>query len=192
MSETSMAAIDWLQRSGSLAPLLFILIHLLRSFLFIPVMVLCISGGILFGIVAGTVYSIIGIMLSSLLFYRFIGHLPSVFHRLQKVYQKLSKRGSILTVKQVTVLRLIPFIHFHLLSFCLIEISADFREYTKASLISNFPLAIVYTSLGQSLSGLHWPIVFGLILALVALCMMLRSQSSSFTIQEFIARKSLT
>lgn len=56
------------QTSGFLAPIAFILLHFLRQFLFIPVVVICIAGGVLFGTVAGTFYSVLGLLLSSLLF----------------------------------------------------------------------------------------------------------------------------
>lgn len=57
-----------IEMGGVLSPLLFIILHLIRPMLFLPVVFICISGGILFGPIAGSIYSIIGITMASLLF----------------------------------------------------------------------------------------------------------------------------
>ncbi|MFS0673022.1 TVP38/TMEM64 family protein [Ornithinibacillus sp. 179-J 7C1 HS] len=142
------------QTGGLFAPLLFIMVHLIRPMFFLPVVFICVSGGILFGVFAGTVYSIIGITLSSILFYIFIQWMPKLSKRLLRMKQRLIGKHSELTVTQITLLRLIPFIHFHLLSLCLLEISSNFKDYMKSSLITNIPLALIYTSVGGWLSNL--------------------------------------
>ncbi|UOQ46190.1 VTT domain-containing protein [Halobacillus salinarum] len=174
MGDTSTAIVTWLTHQDAWAPLIFIAIHLLRPFLFIPVMLVCITGGVVFGPIAGSAYSIIGTMLSSLVFYKMIRLLPSGFTRLQSMQKRLLKRHSALTVKQVAILRLIPFIHFHLLSFCLIQISTDFKDYTKSSLMANFPLAVIYTSMGQWLTLLSIPMMLLFSGGLALLCFFAR------------------
>ncbi|MFC7321102.1 TVP38/TMEM64 family protein [Halobacillus campisalis] len=185
MSEASSALLSWIEHQGIWAPLLFIVIHLLRPFFFLPVMVICIIGGVLFGPVAGTAYSVIGTLLSSLLFYRMIRFVPSGFRKLQQMYSRWSGKHAKLTVKQVAVLRLIPFIHFHLLSYCLIEISADFKEYAKSSLVANFPLAFVYTSMGQWITLFSLPVIIGLVSLLLGICYLLRRKYEVFVWHEF-------
>ncbi|WP_077327376.1 TVP38/TMEM64 family protein [Virgibacillus siamensis] len=143
-----------IETGGFFAPLLFISCHLLRPLFFLPVVLICISGGVLFGTVAGTVYSVIGITLSSLLFYGVIRWMPGTLNRLLCLKQKIIGSHSELTTPQIALLRLIPFIHFHLLSLCLFEISVGFKDYMKSSLLSNIPLALVYTSIGKWISGL--------------------------------------
>lgn len=157
---------------GLLAPILFISFHLLRPILFIPVMFICISGGLLFGPIAGTVYSVVGITLSSLVFYAVIKLMPKTHERLTKLKLKLIGHHTPTSTSQIAVLRLIPFIHFHLLSLCLIEMTINFKGYMKSSLLSNIPLAVVYTSLGQQLSALsplNIILFLGLLLILVYL-----------------------
>ncbi|KHE66994.1 TVP38/TMEM64 family protein [Halobacillus sp. BBL2006] len=185
MGETSTAVLAWLEHQDAWAPLLFIGIHLLRPFLFLPVMLVCITGGVLFGPIAGTAYSVIGTMLSSLLFYRTIRLVPSGLKRLRSLKEKWMRKNSTLTVKQVAILRLIPFIHFHLLSYCLIEISADFKEYTKSSLFANFPLAIIYTSMGQWITLLSIPLMVLFSSLLVILCFFVRKKYEVFLWKDF-------
>ncbi|WP_163526553.1 TVP38/TMEM64 family protein [Halobacillus ihumii] len=185
MAETSIAVLAWVEHQGAWAPLLFIAIHLLRPLLFLPVMLVCITGGMLFGPVAGTAYSVIGTLLSSVLFYRMIRLVPFGLKKMQAMYQKWNKRKAHLTVRQVAILRLIPFIHFHLLSYCLIEMSKDFKDYTKSSLLANFPLAVVYTSVGQWITLLSIPMLFLFSGFLALACYLLRKKYEVLIWQDF-------
>ena len=142
------------QTGGLFAPLLFIIVHLLRPLFFLPVVFICVSGGIIFGVFYGTVFSIIGITLSSMIFYIVIQWMPNTSKRLIRMKKKLIGKHTELTTTQISLLRLVPFIHFHLLSLCLIEITSDFTEYTKSSLLTSIPLALLYTSVGGWLSSL--------------------------------------
>lgn len=62
MNEDMSLLLVLMEAGGVFAPLAFILFHLLRSFLFIPVPVVLISGGVLFGTLWGTLYSVVGLM----------------------------------------------------------------------------------------------------------------------------------
>ncbi|WP_217586927.1 TVP38/TMEM64 family protein [Lentibacillus saliphilus] len=164
----------FVETGGLFAPILFIGFHLLRPLFFLPVVIICISGGVLFGAVAGTVYSIIGITLSSVFFYGVIRWMPQTLNKLLNVKKKLLGEHSRFTMPQITLLRLVPFIHFHLLSLCLIEITGGFKDYAKSSLLSNIPLALIYTSIGQSLSQLSPVHIMALLVAILCLLYVLR------------------
>ncbi|WP_164668415.1 TVP38/TMEM64 family protein [Virgibacillus doumboii] len=164
----------FIETGGLFAPILFISCHLLRPLFFLPVVFICISGGVLFGAVAGTLYSVIGITLSSVMFYGVIRWMPKTFSRLVNMKQKIMGRDSEFTTSQITLLRLVPFIHFHLLSLCLIEISAGFKEYARSSLLSNIPLAFVYTSVGKWISSLSPLYILVFLLALLPFIYVLR------------------
>lgn len=163
-----------LETSGIFAPLLFIGFHLLRPLLFLPVAFICVSGGILFGAVTGSVYSIIGVTLSSLIFYKLSQWMPQTLKKLIKLKQRLFGKHSGFSTGQIALLRLVPFIHFHLLSLMIIEMTTGFRDYMRTSFYSNIPLAVIYTSVGQWLSTLS-PVLMGpLILALLPVIYLLR------------------
>lgn len=174
-----------IELGGLFAPVAFIFFHLLRPFLFLPVVFICVTGGILFGPIAGSLYSLAGITLSSILFYGIYRKAPKATQRIIRVKKRLLGEKSELTQAQIIVLRLIPFIHFHLLSICLIEISANFRDYAKASLLSNIPLAFIYTSIGGTISSLN---SFSIILCLFVLLIflyLLRKKEIIIKWQEF-------
>lgn len=138
-----------IEAGGIFAPILFILIHLLRPILFLPVILFCIIGGLMFGVIAGSIYSIIGITLSSLVFYFLLKRAPGILNRILQVKDKVIGDNVITSKSQIMLLRLIPFIHFNLLSLCLIELTVNVKDYLKSSFYTSIPFTIVYTSIGQ-------------------------------------------
>lgn len=158
--------LNYVELGGLFAPLLFICFHLLRPLFFIPVVFICISGGIFFGPIAGSFYSLIGITISSILFYWIYLKMPNGLNRILRLKKRFFGEHRELTKAQIVLLRLVPFIHFHLLSLCLIEISSSFKEYTKASLLTNIPLAFVYTSIGGTIANLS-PYTISVLMALL-------------------------
>lgn len=175
----------FMETGGIFAPFIFISFHLVRPLFFLPVIFICVSGGILFGAFAGTFYSVIGITLSSIIFYIVIKWMPKTFNNLMNVKQKIIGKHSTITTSQITLLRLIPFIHFQLLSFCLIEISSSFKDYTKSSLLSSIPVAVVYTSFGQWISSLSSIHVFLLFLAIIPFVYLFRKKEIYIKWHEF-------
>src|SRR5690625_475824 len=174
-----------IETGGLFAPLLFISFHLLRPLFFLPVIFICISGGVLFGAVAGTVYSVIGITLSSIIFYGMVHFMPNTFHKLVKIKEKLAGKYSNMTTPQITLLRLIPFIHFHLLSLFLIEVSTGFKDYTKSSLLSSIPFAVMYTSIGQWIANLPPVFIFSFFAALLPLIYVMRKKEINIKWHDF-------
>ena len=92
--------------------------------------------------------------------------MPNGLNRILRLKKRFFGEHRELTKAQIVLLRLVPFIHFHLLSLCLIEISSNFKEYTKASLLTNIPLAFVYTSIGGTIANLS-PYTISVLMALL-------------------------
>jgi uncharacterized membrane protein YdjX (TVP38/TMEM64 family) len=142
------AVVSTVQSTGFLAPLFFIFMHILRQFLFIPVIVICIIGGVLFGTHFGTFYSIIGLTVASLSFYIISKQFPSFLQRFSGLKKKWLGKYTKLSVGQITVLRMIPFVNFSVLSLCILDRSASFKEYAKLSFWTHIPAAFCFTSFG--------------------------------------------
>src|SRR5690625_6359724 len=102
---------------------------MIRPILFIPVILYCILGGLFFGIVAGSIYSIIGLTLSSIIVYFFLHRTPKTFHHILSIKDKVLGRDTKFSKSQITWLSLITFIHFNLLAFCLFEFFFFFIVY---------------------------------------------------------------
>lgn len=74
---------------------------------------------------------------------------PSATNKLSNLKNRLVGRYRDLTVAQVALLRLIPVIHYHLLSFCLYERHRSLKVFVKVSIIANIPFVIFYTLFGE-------------------------------------------
>ncbi|WP_077622819.1 TVP38/TMEM64 family protein [Sediminibacillus massiliensis] len=157
-----------IESAGWLAPVLFILIHLLRPFLFLPVIVVCIAGGVFFGFVEGAILSFIGLSLMSLVFYRIVNVFPKFRQGIGRLKEKVFHDRTV-SVSQVMVLRIMPFIHFHLLSLYLMEMTKTFKGYMYYSLLGVIMPAVLYTAFGEAISKSPWylSIIFSIILILL-------------------------
>lgn len=171
---------------GLLAPLLFILLHAIRPLLFIPVILVFIAGGLIFGLVPGMILSIIGAVLSSVLFYLITQCLPRFTNRLRKMKNKVIGEDRHVTTGQVAVLRLIPFIHYHLLSFLLYEASDNFYAYLESSFYTAIPMTIAYTFIGQAIISFS-PVMIGIfIICLIPLLFVFRKKETGVSVREFL------
>ncbi len=179
----------FIESTGLLAPFIFIGIHLIRPFFFIPVPVICIVGGILFGSVFGTLYSIIGLTLLSIIFYILYRQVPSLSKKIDRLKLKWLGNKVNFTVGQIGILRLIPFINFHLLSLCIMDVTRNFREYAKSSLYTNVPVALLYTVFGQFIRAFSTTVILAILLALTLLFYLLREKQVIIKWHEFFKPK---
>lgn len=156
------------------AVILFIFIHIIRPFLFIPAIVLCIAGGVIFEPINDSMIPVIGLVLSSLIFYLAMSTYPNAMKKLIQMKQKLFGKYTHLSVGYITMLRLIPFMHFQLLAFCILEQSGNFKEYIKNTILSTVPFVCIYTIVGKSINE-HFSL-YSMILLMIVILMMLSNR----------------
>ncbi|WP_413379183.1 TVP38/TMEM64 family protein [Alkalihalobacillus sp. 1P02AB] len=181
MNEKIEAARQFIEASGWLAPFFFIVLHIIRPFLFIPVLLTCLVGGYIFGTLYGALYSIIGLTLTSLFFYLLIHYFPNFGQRLSQLKGKIMKSGNKLTDLQLMVIRLIPFIHFHFVSLYVFETTNHFRDYAMRSILFVLPPAIIYTAFGDMIHQL--PLTGTITLTLILLLCLLIFRKKEETIK---------
>ncbi|GAA0456476.1 TVP38/TMEM64 family protein [Alkalibacillus silvisoli] len=169
------------------APAVFIMFHIIRPFLFIPVAFICITGGLFFGITYGAIYSLIGVTLSSIMFYFMMQKMPILCKRLSRLRERLFGQHQQLSVPQVVLLRMTPFIHFHLISLLIIEMSRNFKEYTKLSILSNIPLAVIYTTFGNWIQSLQWQYIITILMVILLFFYLLRRKEIVLKWEDFFA-----
>ncbi|WP_096202734.1 TVP38/TMEM64 family protein [Bacillus sp. FJAT-45350] len=179
-----------IENSGWLAPLLFIFLHVFRQVFFIPVVIICLLGGYLFGIVYGTIYSIIGLTAVSIVFYYIVKAFPSWLEKLSKMKNKWLGEREQLNLAQIMILRLMPLIHFHLVSLYLIETTKDFREYCKYSFYACIPPALAYTAFGHIISELPLQVGLAFVCMLAALFYFVGKKETQYKWNEFFETKS--
>jgi uncharacterized membrane protein YdjX (TVP38/TMEM64 family) len=189
MNEDLSLLLIMVEAGGIFAPLAFVVFHLLRSFLFIPVSVVVIAGGVLFGTLWGTFYSVIGLMGVSIFFYAFIDRMPKTQERITKIKNRWFGEYRNLTVGQIAILRLIPFVHYHLLSFCLKQRKPKFKEYMKASLLTNIPIAFFFTIFGEYISTFTPSVILMILIGLTCFVYLLREKQNVIKWKDFFKRK---
>lgn len=167
-----------IEQAGWLGPVFFILLHLLRPFLFLPVVVVCIAGGYLFGFVQGTIYSIIGLSLMGAVFYKIVNWFPSVRERMMRVKRKVAGERK-MTIGQVMILRVMPFVHFHLLSIYLMDMTRSYREYMQYSILGVIAPALLYTAFGEAMEEMPWFVSVTFLSVLLALYALLERRNKN-------------
>lgn len=163
---------------GWLAPPLFILLHLLRPLFFLPVIVVCLAGGVLFGFWQGAFFNFLGLGLMNLVFYYIIRKMPKFEAKINKLKNKWLPDRT-LSIGQVMILRIMPFIHFHLLSFYLMEMTKNFREYMYYSLLGVLLPSILYTAFGDIITNFPWYLTVLMFLVLASLYALLNKLHNS-------------
>jgi uncharacterized membrane protein YdjX (TVP38/TMEM64 family) len=178
-----------IETTGFFAPFVFILFHIIRQFLLIPVAVVCVAGGVLFGAEFGTIYSVIGLTGASMIFYLFSKVFPSLIQRFVKMKEKWLGTYTNLSIGQIVILRMIPFVNFSLISLCILGKAKSFRNYTKLSFLTHIPSSLCFTFLGASIQTLATSYLVVLVLVLLFLVYFLREKQALIQWHDFFTRE---
>jgi uncharacterized membrane protein YdjX (TVP38/TMEM64 family) len=145
---------DWVLSFGILAPFLYILLNLVRPLTLFPISVLSLAGGLAFGALLGTVYTVLSATAGAVISYFFAKHFRG--HRLKKK-RRTSARIELWQEKlrangfyYILVLRIIPIINFDLVSYLAGASSLRLRSYISATLLGVLPGTLAYNLLGNS------------------------------------------
>lgn len=154
---------------GAWSPLIYILVYTIRPLLFFPATVLCLAGGLAFGPVWGTAYTMVGFTCDSILVFLLARKFGSRLFRkptgrIQEWGERLEKR-SFLTI---FTLRLIPIVPFDVTSVAAGLSAVRFLPYICATVIGTAPVTVAYSLLGDRLGR-----GFGLELLLAGLLVLL-------------------
>lgn len=158
----------FIENAGWMAPFFFIILHLLRPILFLPVIAVCVAGGVAFGFVQGALLSFTGLVLMSAITYFLLNRLPRFHQRMTHLKERIFPDRT-LSVGQVMLLRIMPFVHFQLLCFYLMDMTKSFKEYMYYSALGLTLPAIVYTAFGQSITEFPWYMTIAFLFVLIAL-----------------------
>jgi len=144
----------FVKENGTIAPLLFIAITTLRPLLFfLPSMGLTIVAGVLFGMVWGTVYVVIGGVLSTLVgfhFARWLGR--DVVKKLvekNNLTRVLNEKSMLYGKNAVLYMRLFN-LPWDIVSYWAGLSGVRFRDFYVASMIPLVPVSFLYTYFGST------------------------------------------
>ncbi len=147
--------------SGNLAPLIYIgLFSVLPSF-FMPVTILAMTAGYVFGIVPAGIYTFIAAFINSSISY-FLGKYVAydfindiANEKYSDVYNKLKemsngKEGFIFML----IVRLLPFVPYTLLNYMSGAVGFSYPVFISSSMLGILPGIFIYTNIGTNLSEL--------------------------------------
>lgn len=166
---------EWIASFGFYAPLIFLLICIGRPFVLFPTSILSVSGGLVFGPLLGTFLAVVGGSIGALLFFSVarklgLNILPESWKRKgQTLEKRLSEKGFL----YVLLLRLVPFLHFDLVSYVCGVSNVNRRKYYLATILGMLPGALALNFLGASFLSNNFSTV--LIAAAVLLFLLLIS-----------------
>lgn len=141
---------NWIEQSGSLAPLIFMLVYILATVFFLPGSVLTLTGGALFGPVMGVFYNLTAATIGAILSFLAARYLASDWvskksaGRLKELINGVENEGW----RFVAFVRLVPLFPFNLLNYALGLTRIKLLDYSLATYICMLPGAIAYTYLG--------------------------------------------
>ncbi len=136
--------------AGAAAPLLFMLIYIIGTVLFLPGSVLTLLGGALFGPAWGTLYNLSAATIGAMLSFLASRYLASDWvakktgGRMKQLINGVENEGW----RFVAFTRLVPFFPFNLLNYALGLTRISFAQYSIATFIFMLPGALAYTYLG--------------------------------------------
>jgi len=154
---------SYLHGYGVYMPLAYIVTISIASNLFVPMSVMIISGGLMFGGINGFLYSFLGAGLSAIVGYLFYNKLKMRFsnERIKTMMEAIKRRGAltIIVIRFMTI----PFTAQNLMGSML---NMPFRTYLIGSLIGMTPWLIGFSFFGDSILRMkyHFMILSGVLL----------------------------
>ncbi|MCF6137679.1 TVP38/TMEM64 family protein [Pseudalkalibacillus berkeleyi] len=143
---------NWVMSFGWVAPGVYLVVFALRPFILFPSSLLALVGGLAFGFWYGFLLTIIGTTLGALLSYLAVRNLGfslgkiSSSEKYAELRKEIEDKGFIILL----ILRLIPFLHFELVTYLSAVSNIRMRDYLFATVLGVIPGAFIYCGLGSS------------------------------------------
>ncbi len=135
------------------APMIYVLCFAILPIFLFPVPVLAVVAGAVFGLFAGSLYTIIGAMINSvLMFYiaRFLGfRAVSDFtqNSKSKILKTLGEPGGKFSL--ILILRLMPLVPYNALNYACGVMNVSLRDYVVATFVGIVPATFIMVNLGE-------------------------------------------
>jgi len=149
----------WIEQAGVLAPVVFILIYIAATILFLPGSVFTLAGGVLFGPFLGVLYNLVGATIGAAISFLIARYVASdwVSNKSGGTVKQLINGVEAEGWRFVAFVRLVPLFPFNILNYALGLTKIRFIEYVVATFLFIIPGAAAYTYIGyagrEALSG---------------------------------------
>lgn len=143
---------NWVMSFGWIAPGIYLVIFAFRPFVLFPSSLLGVVGGLAFGFWFGFLLTTIGTTIGAVLSFLAVRQLGFSFGKIpsSEKYDGLRKQIEDKGFIILMILRLIPFLHFELVTYLSAVSNIRFRDYFFATLAGVIPGAAIYTAIGSS------------------------------------------
>lgn len=135
---------------GIFAPVIYIIMFALVPLTLFPDSILAISGGLVFGLIKGYIFTAIGALIGASISFMLARILGRDFvvkfskNKLQNVEKIIGNNGFLIIV----LLRLIPLFPFDIISYGAGVSNVKYKEYILATFIGTIPGILVFTNIG--------------------------------------------
>lgn len=180
---------NWINSFGALAPVIYIIMFSLVPLTLFPDSILAIAGGMAFGVIQGTIFTIIGALIGGTIsFYisRLLGReiVDKIVRGKGKWFEKgIEKKGFLL----ILTLRLIPLVPFDIISYGAGLSKIKYSDFTFATFIGIIPGVLIFSNLGDKTLNVKSPefiIAIGLLIALLVLSYFLKKKITFEKLQD--------
>lgn len=176
----------WVEHWGVLAPLAYLLLWIFLPCLFFPVPLLVLPGGLLFGLWWGTILTVAGALINTVLMY-YLGRwllyrwVQNLMHR--KAPEGIKQRFNTSDQRSLSaaflVLRLVPLVSYNLINYMAPLTRIRLRLYILTTVVGILPGAVVFINAGDKMlnpeaPAFLWAVCFLVVLTLASLWLMKR------------------
>lgn len=149
---------DWVHSYGNLSPAIYILAWAILPIFLFPVPALVLPGGMLFGFVEGSLYTLIGVFLNASIMFYMTRHMAKdlvsglIYSKLSPEYQqklRLHDQKSLWIF--FAILRFLPVISYNLINYAAGLTELKYRNHITSTIIGVLPGTIAYINIGDKL-----------------------------------------
>lgn len=149
---------NWVSQYGMIGPVVFIIIYVISTVLFLPGLPITIVGALAFGAVRGTIFSSIGSVIgatAAFLIARYAARgIVEKWIKGKEQFEKIDKGVEKHGWRMLMITRLVPLFPFNLQNFAYGLTKINLRTYVLVSWISMLPATIAYNFMaGSVVSG---------------------------------------
>ncbi len=136
--------------------MIFIIIAVIRPFVFIPSTFIFILGGLVYGTVLGSILSLIGLLLGAISCYVLASRFQVLFSKLvgKKYVDKLEKLKEENTIRNLFMMRVTPAFPFDAISYGAGLTAVNFKDFLLGTILGSSPKVFLYTFLGDGIEDL--------------------------------------
>lgn len=184
----------YIKSYGMVAPIIYIVMFTFVPLTLFPDSILAISGGMVFGMIPGTLYTIIGALFGAVLsFYisRILGRsvVSNIVKNKGRYFEEgVEKKGFIL----ILILRLIPLIPFDVISYLAGLSKIKFKDFILGTAIGIIPGILIFINIGDkslNFKSIEFIISLILLIGLIVISLIIKKKISFNKVQQHLINK---